>query len=397
MGMYNKIAAVFSGQGSQYVGMGKDLYRNYTVAKEVFDKASAILGIDIISLITESNQEELNRTENAQIAVFVTSIAAFKVFEEECKVKPIVVAGHSLGEISALTVAGAFSFKDALLLVHDRAMYMKEACNNCSGTMYAIRNVLHSNIIELIKDEKDIWISNINSKNQVVISGKVDSVKKFVNEITAEGAIINELKVSGAFHSGLMKSASEKLKLRLNDITINEPRIPVISNVNARFEGKKDIADNLYRHLVMPVLWSQTTEKLIGLGVQAVIEFGAGHVLTNMINYDTSGAIDTFLFEKNEDIKSTILQINLCYEEKEINIFERCLAAAICKKNNNNDYADYENNVVKNIEFLRKNIEKNNISAEDIEDAIEALRIILMTKKLSNEEINETVIRVKRK
>lgn len=384
-----KVAAVFSGQGSQYVGMGKDLYQNYPIAKGTFDKASEILGRDIISTILESDKENLTKTENAQIAVFVTSIAAYRVFESECDVLPVVAAGHSLGELSALTAAGAFSFEEALLLVRDRAMYMKNACQEKTGMMCAISNMLPSEVIKLCETKENIWISNINTKKQVVISGEKEKVQFFAEELKEKGALVTELQVAGAFHSGLMKNASESMKSRVQNITINEPVIPVISNTNAKFEGKNDIAKNIYRQIVMPVLWSETIKRMIELGVQAVVEFGAGHALSNMIRTDSNGTIETFLFEKSVDIKETISSINERYEVKPISFFEKCLAIAVCTKNRNENVDDYNKNVVDNMSIIRELNDSGGDSKEDRNKATEALKNILVYKKDSEDVIRE--------
>ena len=381
-----KIAIVFSGQGSQYVGMGKDLYENYAEAKEIFDQAQELLQQDIQQLMFEGEKDILKQTQNAQLAVFITSMAAYRVFEERCGIKPSIAAGHSLGEISALTAAKALSFEDALLLVRDRGKYMQKACDEKCGKMYAIRDMHPSYVKQMCETDENVWISNYNTKNQIVISGESESVKKLAEKMEMEGAIVQELVVSGAFHSGLMKSASMLMQERVKQVQINEPVIPVVSNTSASFEGKNEIGDNLYQQIVMPVRWSETIDIFSKLGIDTAIEFGAGHALSNMIKVQNK-CIDTYLFEKVSDINATIDSINANYSEKKLSYFEKCLSIAVCTKNNNPLTDDYEEHVLKNVDRIRSFID--NKEQDDKTIAFEALKDILTYKKVSNEEMQE--------
>lgn len=385
-----KIAAIFSGQGSQYVGMGKDLYDNYGEAKEVFEQAKEVLKSDILDIMFYGDKDVLRQTENAQIAVFLTSMAAYKVFTSVCKVKPTVTAGHSLGELSALTAAGAFSFEDALFLVRDRAEYMKDACKEQCGTMYAVRDVHPERVKEICAAYERVCISNYNTREQTVISGEKEMLINVVDNLKADGAVVQELEVNGAFHSQLMESASEKMKERLKMTVIAEPEIPVISNTTATFEGREEIRDNLYHQIIMPVRWSETIDIFRSLGISAAIEFGPGHVLTNMIKKQNNG-IDTYLFEKKADIDVTIKNVQKNYSEPEINFFEKCLSMAVCSKNYNNSSDGYETFVVKNVNRIRSLIEKDILSVTegDRAAAYEALQVILRYKKVPREEMEK--------
>lgn len=384
----HKIAIIFSGQGSQYVGMGKDLYYHYPTARRVFDDASKILGQDITELLFQSDEERLRLTENAQLAVFITSMAAYNVFSSECSIKPIVAAGHSLGEISALTAAGALDFEDAVLLVRDRAQYMKLACDENKGTMCAIREI-HPNIVkDMCARQDSIWISNLNSKKQVVISGEEAAVRNMAERLSLEGAVVNNLVVSGAFHSPLMKSASVAMQHRVENLTIHEPKIPVVSNTTARITSKEEIRDNLYKQIIMPVRWCETIDLFSKMSVNASVEFGAGHTLSNMIKVNND-SIKTFLFEKDKDIKITIEAMKTKYRDKKPSYFEKCLSIAICAKNSNEDISGYNIGVINNVGKIKALIEKNvdDLSNEDRVTAHNALKEILAYKRVSVDEM----------
>lgn len=279
------IAFVFPGQGSQFVGMGKDLYHDFPICKEVFDKANEILGYDLKSICFEGPEELLKQTENTQPALFVHSIAIFELLKD---FSVSAAAGHSLGEYSALTAAGVFRFEDGLKIVRTRGKLMQESGVRNPGTMAAIVGLPIEKINEICESVKETGIvqpANFNSPGQIVISGDVDAVKKAIEEAKKSGAkLAKELVVSGAFHSPLMSYAYENIASELNKIEFFEPKFPVYSNVTAeKFGDVKEIKELLVKQIISPVKWQQIVENMIRDGIKTFVEIGAGKVLTGLI------------------------------------------------------------------------------------------------------------------
>lgn len=301
------IAFVFPGQGSQFVGMGKDIYNEFPQCKDIFDKANEILGYDLKSICFEGPEELLKQTENTQPALFVHSIAIYEVIKNT---EVNGVAGHSLGEYSALTAAGVFKFEDALKIVRLRGELMQESGNRNPGTMAAIVGLSFEKIIEICEELKEIGIvqpANFNSPGQVVISGDVNAVRKAIELAKQNGAkLAKELVVSGAFHSPLMNYAYENIADVLRKVEMFEPKIPVYSNVTGeKFQDITQIRNLLIEQIISPVKWQQIIENMIKDGIETFVEVGAGKVLTglikrinsnvNVINVGTSEELKKFL------------------------------------------------------------------------------------------------------
>lgn len=282
-----KIAFIFAGQGSQYIGMGKELYDNILICREAFDKARSLLGFDIKELMFNGEKEELDITENTQPAILATSIMAMKALEEK-KITPSVVAGLSLGEYSALVSANALSFEEAIKLVRKRGRFMQEAVPIGVGSMIAIIGLSLEKIKIAIEEASSIGIveiANYNTNNQIVIGGEKDAVEK-VKELCFEfGARrVIELKVSGPFHTSLLEKASVKLKEELEKIDFNNPKVKIISNVTADFiENKEDIKEILCKQVKSSVRWSESINKMLDMGVDTFIELGPGRVLSGFV------------------------------------------------------------------------------------------------------------------
>ena len=276
-------AYVFPGQGAQFTGMGKDLYENSPLAKELFEKANDILGFRITDIMFEGTAEELKETKVTQPAVFLHSVILAKVLD----VKPDMVAGHSLGEFSALVVNGALSFEDGLKLVSQRAMAMQKACEITPSTMAAVLN-LDDKIVEDICASIDgvVVAANYNCPGQLVISGEYKAVElacEKMKEAGAKRALI--LPVGGAFHSPMMEPAREELAAAIEATTFSTPICPVYQNVTANaVSDANEIKKNLIIQLTAPVKWTQSVQQMIADGATSFTEVGPGKVLVGLVN-----------------------------------------------------------------------------------------------------------------
>lgn len=276
-------AYVFPGQGAQFVGMGKDLYENSAEAKDLFEKANEILGFRITDIMFDGTPEELKQTKVTQPAIFLHSVITAIVAGENFK--PNMVAGHSLGEFSALVSAGALSFEDGLKLVYTRALAMQKACEIKPSTMAAILSLEDEVVENALKDIDGIVVpANYNCPGQLVISGEIDSINKaceVLTELGARRALV--LPVGGAFHSPLMEPAKEELKAAIEKAVISEPICPIYQNVTAKPEKNSTvIKENLINQLTAPVRWTQTMQNMIADGTEEVIECGPGKVLQGL-------------------------------------------------------------------------------------------------------------------
>ena len=279
-------AYLFPGQGAQFVGMGKDLYESNAKAKELFDKANEILGYRITDIMFEGTDEDLKQTKVTQPAVFLHSvISALCMYD----FKPDMVAGHSLGEFSALTAAGALSFEDGLRLVYARAMAMQKACEAAPSTMAAIIALPDETIEQIcaeISSEGNVVVpANYNSPGQVVISGNVEAIKESCAKLKEAGAKrALPLAVGGAFHSPLMEIARVELAAAIEKAPVSSPVCPVYQNVDGLpHTDPKEIKENLLNQLTSPVRWTQSVKNMIADGMTEFVECGPGQVLTGLV------------------------------------------------------------------------------------------------------------------
>jgi len=277
-------AFVFPGQGAQYVGMGKDLYENSAMAKELFEKANEILGFRITDLMFEGTDEDLKQTKVTQPAIFLHSVLLAKTMGDDFK--PEMVAGHSLGEFSALVAAGAMSFEDGLKLVSQRAQAMQKACEAEPSTMAAIVG-LEDNIVEEVCANIDevVVAANYNCPGQLVISGSFAGIDKACEILTEKGAKrALKLPVGGAFHSPLMEPARTELAAAIEATEFKAPICPVYQNVSATpFTNPAEIKENLVAQLTAPVKWTQTVQNMIADGATLFTEVGPGKVLQGLV------------------------------------------------------------------------------------------------------------------
>ena len=280
-------AFVFPGQGAQFVGMGKDLYESNPLAKELFDKANDVLGFKITDIMFEGTAEELKQTKVTQPAVFLHSVISALCMGDDFK--PEMVAGHSLGEFSALVAAGALNFEDGLRLVHARAMAMQEACEMAQGTMAAIIGLPDEKVEEIcaeVSAEGNVVIpANYNNPGQLVISGNVEAVNaacEKMKEAGAKRALL--LPVSGAFHSPLMRPAKDKLQAAIEQTEVKAPICPVYQNVDAQpHTDPAEIKQNLIAQLTSSVRWTKSVQNMIADGADDFTECGPGKALQGMI------------------------------------------------------------------------------------------------------------------
>ena len=276
-------AYVFPGQGAQFVGMGKDLYDNYPVAKEMFEKANEILGFRITDLMFEGTEDDLKQTKVTQPAIFLHSVILAKTLEG---FKPEMVAGHSLGEFSALVANGALSFEDGLKLVSQRAMAMQKACEVEPSTMAAIIG-LEDNVVEdICTGIEDVVVpANYNCPGQLVISGSMKGIEVACEKLKEAGAKrALPLKVGGAFHSPLMEPARVELAEAINNTNFNTPVCPVYQNVDAKpYSDPAQIKENLIKQLTSPVKWTYIMQNMIADGMTSYTEVGPGTVLQGLL------------------------------------------------------------------------------------------------------------------
>lgn len=283
-----KIGLLFPGQGSQAVGMGKDLCERSPLARQVFEEANAALGYDIAGLCFNGPEEQLKLTANTQPAILTTSIAALRVMQSQREIIPQVVAGHSLGEYSALVAAGGLRFADAVRLVHLRGKYMQEAVPIGVGAMAAVMGMTAGEIEALCREAAQGEVlapANFNSPGQIVIAGHRTAVNRAVEMIAKQpGKKAIPLPVSAPFHCPLMKTAGERLGKELEKTEVGDLHIPVLSNALADFyPGKEKIRELLIRQVDHPVRWEECLQKLLGSGVEVVLEVGPGKVLTGLL------------------------------------------------------------------------------------------------------------------
>lgn len=282
-----KIAFLFSGQGAQYVGMGKELNDNLEVCKDVFDKADKALGFPISEMCFNGPEDDLNSTENTQPAILTVSIAALKALENH-GIKADITAGLSLGEYSALVYSGALKFEEAVKLVKKRGKYMQEAVPQGIGNMAAILGLDEEIIREVCAECSSIGIvepANLNCPGQIVIAGEVKAVEVACEKLKEKGALKTVmLSVSGPFHTSMLQPAAEKLEVELNNVSMDEFKIPVITNVTGDIvENKESIKPYLKKQVMSTVLFEKSIKKMIDMGVDTFIEVGPGKALSSFV------------------------------------------------------------------------------------------------------------------
>ena len=300
----SKIAFIFPGQGAQKAGMGKDFYEETSTGREIFDRASELLGFSMPELCFTEN-DRLDITEYTQAAMVTTSIAMMKVLMEETGIRPDVAAGLSLGEYCALYAAGVMSADDAITTVRQRGILMQEAVPVGVGAMAAVLAMAAEKIEEVLKDIADVWIANYNCPGQIVISGKKEAVELACEKLKEAGAKRTVmLNVSGPFHSGMLAEAGEKLGEFLENVEISDPQIPYVANVTASYvTDKAEVKSLLARQVSSSVRWEQSVRAMLADGVDTFVEIGPGKTLAGFMRKITRDA-KVVNIETLQDVKA---------------------------------------------------------------------------------------------
>ena len=303
------IAFIFPGQGSQYVGMGRELFENFSVAKKIFEEADDTLHFSVSALCFKGPEEALKLTENTQPAVLTTSVAALKVLQAEKGVAPQFTAGHSLGEYSALVASEALTFSQAVKVVRLRGKFMQEAVPVGEGAMAAVLGMEREQVEKLceeISSGEVLAPANFNSPGQIVIAGHSKAVQRAIERVKQEGKKAVLLPVSAPFHSSLMKPAGERLEKALEEISVSDLKIPVVTNVEAEANTSKDrVKELLVAQVSSPVRWEESMRKMVEKGIEQVLEIGPGKVLSGLMK-----RIDSRVETKNLEDLQTLKKIS---------------------------------------------------------------------------------------
>lgn len=401
-----KIALIFPGQGSQYIGMGKSLYEESVVAKQVFDEANDILGFDLKSLCFSGSLTELNKMENMLLSILTTSVALFRVYMQEIGIVPAFLAGHSLGEYSALTCSGAISFSDVLRIVKKRCNLAHELIPSGMGAMTIINGIDKKIVEDECKSQSiDNQVADIacyNLDEQIVIAGHSDAILRVEDRLMEMDAQVTPLLMSPPFHSSIMEQAAKKLELELAKYSFKKPSIPIISNFSA-FPCTKpeELVKNLVLQMTHTVQWKPIMDFMESQGVELVIESGPQSLLTNLVKAE-GRKLEVVSFNQKEDrrILTELIEGNGSTNQKDgtgakvkfkATVITKCLVEAVSTRNRNWNNDEYGNGVIQPYEKIQKiqdELEEKgeSPSVEQMMEALKMLKSIFDTKKVPVDE-----------
>ena len=392
-----RIAVLFSGQGSQYVGMGKRLYERDDASKVLFDSVANVLDIDIKNLCFEGKAEELNQTENTQPALLLCSVADYCYFHARTGLKPNFVAGHSLGELSALVVAEAISLEDGLRLARARGLAMSRCGKGGKLGMQAVTKLQRLVVEDVCRDIEgfgsEFVVANFNAPNQCVLSGSLAALERAGEVLKKAGGNIIPLKVSGSFHSPFMAQAALEFADIIAGIDIKRPRIPVIANVNALPHGDgKEIAQSLIKQITSPVQWSGTMQYLQHEGIDVYLEAGPRAVLKKLVLTNIPASQAFALDEEDDRLPiDHAFAIDIRAMSERPTLVAKCMAVAVATKNSNWNDEEYQKGVVepyRALQAIQEKLERDSreASTDDMKLALSLLAKIFTTKGTPREE-----------
>ncbi|WIE78503.1 ACP S-malonyltransferase [Curtobacterium sp. MCSS17_016] len=388
-----KAAFLCSGQGSQYVGMGRELVRDSTAAAAAFDEASEAIGIDLRALCFESTAAELARTVNTQPAILTLSVAQARASAEREALDPAVIAGHSLGEITALTLAGSIGFADAVRLARRRGELMQQAVPEGHGLMLAVMTREHEAVIDLCAQVSEqmfdvVQVSNLNSNTQVVVAGSASAVLAVHGRLEDDGIRSTPLNVSVPFHSPLMEPVVAPLREQLASIEITAPQVTVLSNATGRpYRDEDEIVELLLRQVVEPVRWVENQRWMRMHGIDYAVEFGPGQTLSGLMRH-THREVPVFSYD-SADARAS-LQVMI--ERTTVPFLARALGIAVAVRNTNFDADDYREKIVtpyRSLEKLSRLVdrERRDATGQERREGAELLIGILRAKGSTPAEI----------
>jgi len=392
-----RIAVLFSGQGSQYTGMGRVLAERDAATRALFDAASAVLDLDMRRLCFEAAPEELNHTENTQPALLLCSIAHYRHFVARTGVKPDYLAGHSLGELSALVAAESLSFEDGLRLARARGLAMSRCVPQVKAGMHAVTQLARAAVEDICAGVagfgSEFVIANLNAPSQCVLSGSAAALERAGEALKAAGAAIIPLKVGGPFHSPYMAPAAEEFAAALAGVAIARPRIPVIANVDARPHGDpRDIAASLVRQVTGTVRWTDTMAFLQAEGIDLHVEVGPRAVLRKLAAANIAGARAIALDDADDEAEfERAFAIELRAMRERPSLVGKCMAVAVATRNANWDEDAYQKGVVepyRALQALQERLERDGAEPgpDEARQALDLLGRIFATKGTPAEE-----------
>jgi len=397
----NKIAYIFPGQGSQYVGMGKTLYDNFPVAKSTFDEAEKILGYDIKKICFEGPFQKLTELVYIQPAILVVSVAAYRVFEKEVGIKPDILLGHSFGGLTSFVCGGAINFADGLEIARKNGQYSQEAIKDQDTAMSVIKGIkakkVRSACDKISAPGHIVKVGIVNSPNQVIITGHTVAIEKIEKSLQKQGGTFERLRIKAPFHCEILKSATKKNKKDLEKIEFKKLKIPVLSAMSHetyRGNEKAKMVEDLSRSLSEESSWLEPVTQLASMGIRLTIEIGPQRILTNLMP-DITPDIEALTFNKFIDLEVIKNRFGIDASGK-IEAMVRCLRVVVCTKNNNWNNEEYNAGVVMPYRETKNRLmeirkQETEPSIDDVAAALKMVDSVFKTKKVPEVEKQERV------